>query len=68
MVTMDAPTRVRGAVFKGILASWLGSEPQGQWQINRLDLEAVYLVLKDFWPQLEQQHVLIGTDNTSVVS
>ncbi len=49
-------------------ASWLGSEPQSQWHINRLELEAVFLALKDFRPQLEQQHVLIHTDNTSVVS
>ncbi len=48
-------------------ASWLGSEPQSQWHINCLKLEEVFLALKDFRPQLEQQHVLC-TDNTSVVS
>ncbi len=31
VVTMDALTRVRGAVFEGIPASWLGSESQSQW-------------------------------------
>ncbi len=36
--------------------------------INRLELGAVFLALKDFWPQLEQRHVLIRTDNMSVVS
>ncbi len=35
--------------------------------INRLELGAVFLALKDFWPQLEQRHVL-RTDNMSVVS
>ncbi len=49
-------------------ASWLGSEPQSQWHINRLELEEVFLALKDFRPQLELQHVLIRTDNTSVIS
>ncbi len=48
--------------------SGLWSEPQSRWHINRLDLEAVFLTLKDFRPQLEQQHVLIRTDNKSVVS
>ncbi len=33
-----------------------------------LELKAVFLALKDFQPQLERQHVLIRTDNTSVVS
>ncbi len=36
--------------------------------INRLELGAVFLALKDFWPQLEQRHVLNRTDNMSVVS
>ncbi len=49
-------------------ASLLVSEPQSQWHINRLELEEVFFALKDFRPQLEQQHVLIHTDNTSVVS
>ncbi len=31
-------------------------------------VEAVFLALKDFQPQLEQRHVLIRTDNISVVS
>ncbi len=30
--------------------------------------EAVFLALKDFQPQLKQQHVLVCTDNTSVFS
>ncbi len=57
-----------GAVCEGIPASGLWSEPQSRWHINRLELEAVFLALKDFRPQLEQRHVLIRTDNTSVVS
>ncbi|XP_016423541.1 uncharacterized protein LOC107752164 [Sinocyclocheilus rhinocerous] len=49
-------------------ASGLWSEPQSRWHINRLELEAVFLALKDFRPQLEQRQVLIRTGNMSVVS
>ncbi len=49
-------------------ASGLWLESKSRWHINRLELEAVFLALKVFQPQLEQQHVLIRTDNTSMVS
>ncbi len=49
-------------------ASGLWLESKSWWHINRLELEAVFLALKVFQPQLEQLHVLIRTDNTSVVS
>ncbi len=49
-------------------ASGLWLESKSRWHINRLELEAVFLALKVFQPQLKQQHVLIRTDNTSVVS
>ncbi len=68
VVTTDASTHGWGAVCEGMPASALWSEPQTRWHINRLELEAVFLALKEFWTQLEQQHVLILTDNTSVVS
>ncbi len=53
---------------EGMPASGLWLERQSQWHINRLELGAVFLALKDFRPQLEQRHVLICTDNMSVVS
>ncbi len=68
VVTTDASTHGWGAVCEGMPASGLWLESQSRWHINRLELEAVFLALKDFQPQLEQQHVLIRTDNTSVVS
>ncbi len=68
MVTTDASTHGWGAVCEGMPASRLQLESQSRWHINRLELEAVFLALKDFQPQLEQQHVLIRTDNTSVIS
>ncbi len=49
-------------------ASGLWSESQSWGHINRLQLEAVFLALKDFRPQLEQRHALIPTNNMSVVS
>ncbi len=68
VVTSDASTHGWGTVSKGMLASGLWSEPQSRWHINCLELEAVFLALKEFRMQLEQQHVLIRTENTSVVS
>ncbi len=67
-VTMDSSTCGWGAVCEGMPTSGLWSEPQSRWHINRLELEAVFLALKDFQPQLEQRHVLIRTNNMSVVS
>ncbi len=68
VVTTDASTRGWGAVCEGMSALGLWSEPQSRWHINRLELEAVFLALKDFRPQLEQRHVLIRTDTMCVVS
>ncbi len=67
VVTTDASTLGWGAVCEGMPASGQWSEPQIRWHINRLELEAVFLALKEFQAQLERQHVLIRTDNTSVV-
>ncbi len=68
VVTTDASTLGWGAVCEGTPASGQWSEPQTRWHINRLELEAVFLALKEFQAQLERQHVLIRTDNTSVVA
>ncbi len=49
VVTTDASTRVRGAVFEGIPASWLWLEPQSQWHINRcLGAGSSFLSAKGF--------------------
>ncbi len=63
VVMTDASNRGREAVCEGMPASGLWLEPQSRWHINRLELGAVFLALKDFRPQLEQRHVLIRTDN-----
>ena len=67
-VLTDASSTGWGAVCLGKPASGRWSEKQMEWHINRLELEAVSLALKTFRSQLEQRHVLIRTDNTSVVS
>jgi ribonuclease HI len=67
-VLTDASTSGWGAVCMGATASGLWTESQRTWHINRLELMAVSLALEAFRSQLERQHVLIRTDNTSVVS
>ncbi len=48
VVTTDASTLGWGAVCEGMPASGQWSEPQIRWHINRLELEAVFLALKEF--------------------
>ncbi len=49
VVTTDASTRVREAVFEGIPASWLWSEPQTQWHITHcLGAGSSFLSAKGF--------------------
>ncbi|XDV32448.1 hypothetical protein PO909_003253 [Leuciscus waleckii] len=67
-VLTDASTSGWGAVCLGEPASGRWSEPERGWHINRLELKAVSLALEAFKPLLLQWHVLIRTDNTSVVS
>lgn len=57
-----------GAVFQGHLTFGVWSEVQRGWHINRLELLAVLLALKRFLPYLKGYHVLIRTDNMTVVS
>ncbi len=47
VVTTDASTLGWGAVCEGMPASGRWSEPQIRWHINRLELEAVCLALKE---------------------
>nr|XP_055041699.1 uncharacterized protein LOC129429202 [Misgurnus anguillicaudatus] len=68
VVTTDASTSGWGAVCQGTPASGTWSDLMRDWHINRLELRAVMLALRAFQPQLERQHVLVRTDNTTVVS
>ncbi len=57
-----------GAVMSGRSAQGLWEGPHLMWHINCLEMLAVFLALKDFLPDLRDHHVLVRTDNTSVVS
>lgn len=67
-VTTDASRSGWGAVCMNTPASGVWPDPVSVWHINRLEMRAVMLALKTFRPQLERQHVLVRTDNTTVVS
>ncbi len=68
MITTDASMTGRGAVFEGTPArgEWTGEFPY--WNINCLELRAVFLALIHFLPILGKQHVIVRTDNMAVVS
>ncbi len=57
-----------GATCNGQAASGLWTGPRLLWHINCLELWAVHLALRQFWPLLLGKHVLVRTDNTAVVS
>ncbi len=67
MLTTDASLTGWGAILEG-------RSSQGLWKdhhlltINRLEMLAVFLALKNFLADLRGHHVLVHSDNTSVVS
>ncbi|XP_074544637.1 uncharacterized protein LOC141804210 [Halichoeres trimaculatus] len=66
-VTTDACPLGWGAVWQGRTArGWWPLEDQGA-HINVLELRAVHLALRHFLPHLRDKHVLVRSDNTSVV-
>ncbi|KAI2668352.1 Transposon Ty3-G Gag-Pol polyprotein [Labeo rohita] len=64
----DASLTGWGAVMSGHPARGLWSGRHLTWHINCLEMLAVFLALKHFLPDLRDRHVLVRTDNTSVVS
>ncbi|KAL0147482.1 hypothetical protein M9458_057222 [Cirrhinus mrigala] len=64
----DASLTGWGAVMSGHPARGLWSGRQLTWHINCLEMLAVFRALKHFLPDLRDRHVLVRTDNTSVVS
>ncbi|KAI2662377.1 Transposon Ty3-G Gag-Pol polyprotein [Labeo rohita] len=64
----DASLTGWGAVMSGHPARGLWSGRQLTWHINCLEMLAVFRALKHFLPDLRDRHVLVHTDNTSVVS
>ncbi len=68
MVATDASMTGWGAVFEGRPASgeWTGEFLS--WQINCLELRAVFLALMYFLPVLGGHRIIVRTDNMAVVS
>ncbi|XP_026084954.1 uncharacterized protein LOC113060276, partial [Carassius auratus] len=64
----DASLTGWGAVMSGHPARGLWSDRHRTWHINCLEMLAVFRALKHFLPDLRGHHVLVRTDNTSVVS
>ncbi|XP_039860661.1 uncharacterized protein LOC120716967 [Simochromis diagramma] len=64
----DASLRGRGALCESASVRGIWSETKRELHINHLKLLAVFLALKHFRPVLEGQHVLVRTDNSTVVS
>ncbi|MGL5564840.1 MAG: reverse transcriptase-like protein [Plesiomonas sp.] len=67
-VTTDASLTGLGAVCQGHPTSGVWSGEQRSWHINRLEMLAVFLALKHFLPLLRGSHMIIRTDNTTVIS
>lgn len=68
VVTTDASTTGWGAHCDGLPASGHWTESERTWHINRLELRAVSLALQSFMTQIRGHHMLIRTDNMTVVS
>ncbi len=67
-IMTDASLRGWEAVHQGCPVRGVWSGEQRSWHINNLELLAVFLALRQFLTQLTGCHVLIRTDNMTVVS
>ncbi len=67
MLTADASLTGWGAI-EGRSSQGLWKDHHLLWHINRLEMLAVFLSLKNFLADLRGHHVLVRSDNTSVVS
>ncbi len=68
MLTTDASLTGWGAILEGHSSQGLWKDHHLSWRINRLEMLAVFLALKSFLADLRGHHVLVHSDNTSVVS
>ncbi len=64
----DASLTGWGAILEGRSSQGLWKDYQLSWHINCLEMLAVFLALKNFLADLRGHHVLVHSDNTSVVS
>ena len=63
----DASTKGWGAHMGHLSAAGTWQPHQQTWHINLLELEAVVLALREFLPAVRDKHVLVHTDNTTVL-
>ena len=68
VLSTDASRAGWGAVYEGRSVNGTWSSHMQFVHINCLELQAVSLALKHFLPFLRGQHVLVRTDNTTVVA
>ncbi|KAK7115603.1 hypothetical protein V1264_001441 [Littorina saxatilis] len=64
----DASLEGWGAHLEDHTTFGLWTQTQVKWHINLLELEAVFLALTEFLPFVKGEHVLVHSDNTTVVS
>lgn len=67
-LTSDASRKGWGATLRGLPASGQWRDHHLHMHINCLEMLAVFQALRHFFPQVRGHHVLVKTDNTSVVS
>ena len=67
VVSTDASTTGWGALWQRQIARGTWSPRERRHHINALELEAVHRALRHFLPILRGRHVLVRSDNTSVV-
>ncbi|CAL9686954.1 unnamed protein product [Knipowitschia caucasica] len=67
-ITTDASLRGWGATLEGRIVNGKWSSQMQMCHINFLELQAVWLALRHFLPLIRGQHVLVATDNTTVVA
>ncbi len=68
MLTTDASLTDWGAILEGRSSQGLWKDQHLSWHINRLEMLAVFLALKNVLADLRSHHLLVHSDNTSVVS
>ncbi len=68
MLMTDASLTAGGAILEGRSSHGLWKDQHFSWHINRLEMLAVFFALKKFLADLRGHHVLVHSDNTSVVS
>lgn len=68
VITTDASLWGWGATHEGKTVRGIWSSQMRLCHINYLELQAVWLALQHFLPLIRGQHVLVRTDNTTVVA